>query len=138
MTHNAKTCIERPRKIGAKYTGKDLGRDEVIEQVKLDYEGKRDRWNGYNPNDYKTVIEEWEILENERQRRKADADKEKMQRKIERKLHRLAQKEQGVDISESSSDSDSDAEKDPDADGAPQVEVVDKDPRVKTAIRNLR
>ena len=92
MTHNAKTCIERPRKIGAKYTGKDLGRDEVIEQVKLDYEGKRDRWNGYNPNDYKTVIEEWEILENERQRRKADADKEKMQRKIERKLHRLAQK----------------------------------------------
>lgn len=56
MTHNAKTCIERPRKIGAKYTGKDLGRDEVIQQIKLDYEGKRDRWNGYNPNDYKTVI----------------------------------------------------------------------------------
>ena len=59
MTHNAKSCIERPRKIGAKYTGKDLGRDEVIEHVKLDYEGKRDRWNGYNPDNYKFVIEEW-------------------------------------------------------------------------------
>ena len=60
-----------------------------------------------------------------------------MQRKIERKLHRLAQKEQGVDISESSSDSDSDAEKDPDAGGAP-ITDAEKDPRVKTAIRNLR
>lgn len=60
-----------------------------------------------------------------------------MQRKIERKLHRLAQKEQGVQISDSSSsDSDSDAVKDPDA-AAPTTEV-DKDPRVKTAIRNLR
>jgi pre-mRNA-processing factor SLU7 len=30
LTHSAKTCIERPRKVGAKYTGKDLGRDEII------------------------------------------------------------------------------------------------------------
>ena len=59
MTHSAKTCIERPRKVGAKYTGKDLGRDEIIEHVNLDYEGKRDRWNGYNPENYKFVIDEW-------------------------------------------------------------------------------
>ena len=30
LTHQAKTCIERPRKVGAKFTGKDFGRDEVI------------------------------------------------------------------------------------------------------------
>jgi pre-mRNA-processing factor SLU7 len=49
MTHTAKTCIERPRKVGAKFTGKDIGQDEVISHVKLNYEGKRDRWNGYDP-----------------------------------------------------------------------------------------
>ena len=53
MTHNAKFCIERPRKVGAKFTGKDFGRDEHITQVELDYAGKRDRWNGYDPNEYK-------------------------------------------------------------------------------------
>ena len=76
MTHNAKTCIERPRKIGAKYTGKSIGRDEIITQVDLSYEGKRDRWNGYNPNNYKAVIQEWEALEGERQSRKEKAQQE--------------------------------------------------------------
>lgn len=49
MTHSAKQCIERPRKIGAKYTGKDIGRDEVLVQVELGWEAKRDQWNGYDP-----------------------------------------------------------------------------------------
>lgn len=78
MTHTAKTCIERPRKIGAKYTGKNIGQDEVISHVKLNYEGKRDRWNGYDPDQYKAVIDEWEILENERRRRKEQAIQEKL------------------------------------------------------------
>ena len=78
MTHTAKSCIERPRKIGAKYTGKNIGQDEVISHVKLNYEGKRDRWNGYDPDQYKAVIDEWEILENERRRRKEQAIQEKL------------------------------------------------------------
>jgi pre-mRNA-processing factor SLU7 len=78
LTHTAKTCIERPRKIGAKYTGKNIGQDEVISHVKLNYEGKRDRWNGYDPDQYKAVIDEWEILENERRRRKEQAIQEKL------------------------------------------------------------
>lgn len=49
MTHQAKTCIERPRKIGAKFSGRDFGKDEVIRQVEMGYAAKRDRWNGYNP-----------------------------------------------------------------------------------------
>ena len=77
MTHNAKTCIERPRKVGAKYTGKNFGRDEVITQVDLGYEGKRDRWNGYNPNNYKAVIQDFEALESERVARKEKAQEEK-------------------------------------------------------------
>jgi len=49
MTHKLKECTERPRKIGAKYSGRDLAQDEVIEKIELDYAGKRDVWNGYNP-----------------------------------------------------------------------------------------
>ena len=29
MTHKVKECVERPRKIGAKYTNKDIARDEM-------------------------------------------------------------------------------------------------------------
>lgn len=63
MTHTAKTCIERPRKVAAKYTGKNIGRDEVLVQVELGWEAKRDLWNGYDPSQYKQVIEEYEMKE---------------------------------------------------------------------------
>ena len=48
------TCIlERPRKIGAKYTGASFAPDEFSQpELKHDYEGKRDRWNGYNNEEY--------------------------------------------------------------------------------------
>jgi pre-mRNA-processing factor SLU7 len=29
----------------------------------FDYEGKRDRWNGYNPNEHQRVYEEFEKIE---------------------------------------------------------------------------
>ncbi|XP_046333941.1 pre-mRNA-splicing factor SLU7-like [Haliotis rufescens] len=47
MTHKKKDCLERPRKVGAKFTGEKIAPDEYI-QVCLshDYDGKRDRWNG--------------------------------------------------------------------------------------------
>ncbi|KAL2523824.1 Pre-mRNA-splicing factor SLU7-A [Abeliophyllum distichum] len=48
MTHNAKTCMERPRKLGAKWTGKSIGPDQKVETSELDYNGKRDCWNGYD------------------------------------------------------------------------------------------
>ena len=77
MTHAAKTCIERPRKIGARYTGKNIGQDETISEAQLGYEAKRDRWNGYNPNNYRQVIDEYETKEKVRQMRKEQAQKEK-------------------------------------------------------------
>lgn len=47
LTHKSRECCERPRKRGAKWTGKDFKPDEFIYEVPLTYEGKRDRWNGY-------------------------------------------------------------------------------------------
>ena len=49
LTHSQKDCCERPRKLGAKYSNKDIMPDEIIVNLDLDYDGKRDRWNGYNP-----------------------------------------------------------------------------------------
>jgi hypothetical protein len=46
-------CSERPRKIGAKFTGASFAPDEFMQpELKHDYEGKRDRWNGYNNEEY--------------------------------------------------------------------------------------
>ena len=59
MTHKVKECTERPRKVGAKYSQSKIARDEYdpnSQGVKLSFESKRDRWNGYNPDDYKKEV----------------------------------------------------------------------------------
>ncbi|PPD92762.1 hypothetical protein GOBAR_DD10291 [Gossypium barbadense] len=60
MTHDAKSCIERPRKKRAKWTNMHIATDEKIETFEQDYDGKRDRWNGYDASTYARVIERYE------------------------------------------------------------------------------
>lgn len=59
MTHKAKDCLQRKRKLGAKYTGKNIAADEVVEDVKLGWDAKRDRWNGYDAAQYEEVVEDF-------------------------------------------------------------------------------
>lgn len=63
MTHKTKECLSRPRKTGAKYTGRDIQADERVDSVSLGWDAKRDRWNGYDPKDYDSVVKEYEELE---------------------------------------------------------------------------
>lgn len=63
MTHKTKECLSRPRKQGAKWTGRDIQADEVVEDVNLGWDAKRDRWNGYDATQYSNVIEEYNALE---------------------------------------------------------------------------
>lgn len=64
LTHKKRDCVERPRKIGAKYTGNNLAPDEFLQpKLSLSYDGKRDRWNGYDNIAHKETIEEYEKLE---------------------------------------------------------------------------
>ena len=57
ITHTKSDCMERPRKVGARFTGDNIACDEYEQpDVNLDYDGKRDRWNGFNPNDYDKVL----------------------------------------------------------------------------------
>ncbi|KAI9808567.1 MAG: mRNA splicing protein [Sarcosagium campestre] len=70
MAHKTKECLSRPRKAGARWTGKDIQADEVIEDVQLGWDAKRDRWNGYDASEYRAVIEDYAQLEELRRKDK--------------------------------------------------------------------
>jgi len=63
ITHKTKECLSRPRKKGAKWTGKDIQADEVVQKVELGWDAKRDRWNGYDAADYQQVVDEYNDVE---------------------------------------------------------------------------
>ncbi|KUI57067.1 Pre-mRNA-splicing factor SLU7 [Cytospora mali] len=77
MGHKVKDCLERPRKKGAKFTGKNIQADDVVQDVQLSWDAKRDRWNGYDPKNYKHIVEEYnqmEELRREMQKKNAGED----------------------------------------------------------------
>ncbi|ROL47143.1 Pre-mRNA-splicing factor SLU7 [Anabarilius grahami] len=60
ITHKKKDCLERPRKVGAKFSGTGMAPDEHQQiQLSMDYDGKRDRWNGYDPEEHMRIVEEY-------------------------------------------------------------------------------
>mmetsp|Transcript_1297 Transcript_1297/g.2135 ORF Transcript_1297/g.2135 Transcript_1297/m.2135 type:complete len:552 (+) Transcript_1297:89-1744(+) len=67
-THGAQDCLERPRAKNAKVLNTKLRPDDVMQDVKLGFEGKRDRWNGYDPKRYESVIKEHERVDEERKK----------------------------------------------------------------------
>lgn len=57
---NCVLSLQRPRKVGARYTGTGIAPDEHAQvQLSLDYDGKRDRWNGYDPEEHQRIVEEY-------------------------------------------------------------------------------
>ncbi|XP_048746628.1 pre-mRNA-splicing factor SLU7-like [Ostrea edulis] len=65
MTHKKKDCLERPRKVGAKFTGDNIAPDEhITPTLNFDYEGKRDHAAGVDVEDHqRKVHEEYSRLE---------------------------------------------------------------------------
>ena len=62
MTHKKRDCLERPRKIPAKYSGSNFAPDErLLPKLNLGYDGKRDRWNGYDNFAHHEVLEEHKV-----------------------------------------------------------------------------
>lgn len=56
--------LQRPRKLGAKFTGQDIAPDEYIQpKLDFDFDGKRDRWNGYDPSEHAAIVEDFQKLE---------------------------------------------------------------------------
>ncbi|KAL9138327.1 MAG: hypothetical protein Q9175_000470 [Cornicularia normoerica] len=81
LTHKTKECLSRRRAKGARWTGKDIQADEVVQDVELGWDAKRDRWNGYDAEQYRNVTEDWEELENLKKKLKgeeAESDGQKL------------------------------------------------------------
>jgi hypothetical protein len=74
MTHKKKDCLSRPRKAGAKWTGKRIEADEAIQDVQQSWDAKRDRWNGYDATDFNEVVQEYNELEQLRKQTKKVED----------------------------------------------------------------
>ncbi|XP_026465483.1 pre-mRNA-splicing factor Slu7-like [Ctenocephalides felis] len=73
MTHKKKDCMERPRKVGAKFTGAQIAPDEFVQpELVVDYDGKRDRWSGYDPSQHKAIIEEYQKIEEAKRQLRAE------------------------------------------------------------------
>eukprot|EP00445_Apocalathium_hangoei_P004930 CAMPEP_0203846388 /NCGR_PEP_ID=MMETSP0359-20131031/4396_1 /ASSEMBLY_ACC=CAM_ASM_000338 /TAXON_ID=268821 /ORGANISM="Scrippsiella Hangoei, Strain SHTV-5" /LENGTH=685 /DNA_ID=CAMNT_0050761705 /DNA_START=58 /DNA_END=2115 /DNA_ORIENTATION=- len=145
-THTKIDCVERPRVVGAKWNGKNLMPDEFIEDLNLDYDGKRDRWNGFHVDDYKEIQDEWERVEQERRNRKAAEMEEraklrerlKSQKKAlkqkrkqrRRQLRRQAEgrgSDTGTDTGDSDfNDSDTDSDTDSDSDASDDEDLGEK------------
>lgn len=65
--------MERPRKIGAKFTGEEIAPDEHAQpNLSLDFDGKRDRWNGYDANEYLAIVEDFQKIEEAKRHLKAE------------------------------------------------------------------
>jgi hypothetical protein len=69
-SHKTKDCCERPRKKGAALTGQDIRPPEAVQSLEFSYDGKRDRWNGYDTKEYSKVIRRFEVTELERKKKK--------------------------------------------------------------------
>jgi hypothetical protein len=58
MTHKTKDCVDRPRKVGARWSNKHIAADEKVESIDMKgFEAKRDRWTGYDSKEYSRVID---------------------------------------------------------------------------------
>jgi pre-mRNA-processing factor SLU7 len=59
-THQAKDCLERPRKAGAWKTEKDLRPDDAVQPaLKLTFAGVHDRYNGFDPADHMRMVRQF-------------------------------------------------------------------------------
>lgn len=127
MTHKKKDCMERPRKLGARFTGEHIAPDEkLLEEFNYDFDGKRDRWNGYDSREHKRVIEEFMKMEEAKRIIKAQNLADSL---IKGELPEKEKKK--VD----DSDSDADEEKYVDEMDMPGTKI---DSKQRISVRNLR
>lgn len=74
VTHKRKDCLERPRKVMAKFQEHIIAHDEHIRNLpgQNNYDEKRDRWSLYDPANHKEIVEEFEQVEEAKRQLKAD------------------------------------------------------------------
>jgi pre-mRNA-processing factor SLU7 len=78
MGHARKDCLERPRKVGARFTNQDIRGDDRLKQLELTYDGKRDRWNGFDGEKYREVERQYQELDQLRKKFKTETGAEEV------------------------------------------------------------
>ncbi|OWZ24639.1 hypothetical protein PHMEG_000245 [Phytophthora megakarya] len=163
MSHKTIECVERPRKVGAWKTNKDLKSDDVVVDVrsekfgKLAFDAKRDQWLGYDPKEHSKTIERYEKVDEARKKLRAEEINKKLKesadKKKEKKTRTKTKDKDDKDVaSNSGSDSDSDYESDMESEDE-EFRDHDEGPmftervarqggvggaQMKTTVRNLR
>lgn len=67
-THNAKNCLEKPRKLGASQLGKRLAQDDtLLPDLRLSYDGKRDNYNGFSAETQLAQVQQRKLLKLQQQ-----------------------------------------------------------------------
>lgn len=155
MSHKTVECVERPRKVGAWKTNKDLQADEVLVDVrsqqfgKLAFDAKRDQWLGYDPREHDRTIARYEKIDAARKKLRVDKVNKKLQQQSADGKSKAKKK---TADGESGSDSDSDYDS---GDGSEDEEFRDRDEgpmftervarqggvggaQMKVTVRNLR
>ena len=155
MTHKTKDCMDRPRKVGAWKTGEDIKPDEIIpEKLSLTFDGKRDRWSGYDNSMHALTIKRFQNMSEARKKRKVARQDARFklnqdQAKRRKQSGNNSQSDGSATDTDigSDSDTDSDAESDDDDDDvrlrdSNEMNVGAKLMRIntgsKSSIRNLR
>ena len=138
ITHKRQDCLERPRKKGAKFTGRDIKADEVILDAPAGYDAKRDRWKGYDPAEHKKIYDEYAALEQARQKLREDEIDNQTTTDLAavRKVAKAGGKKKEVDDEFGSSDEE-DEDEDKYADAADAVGQK-LDAKTRITVRNLR
>jgi len=135
MTHKRQDCMERPRKKGAKYTGRGIAADEILQDFDGGYDAKRDRWNGYDPAEHKKIYDEYAAIEAARQKiREEEIDNQTSTDLAAAKKVAKAGAEKDPEFGSSDEDDD-DEEKYADAADAVGQKL---DTKTRITVRNLR
>lgn len=143
MSHKTKDCMERPRNKGAKWTSKHIAADEKVEDIDFgDFDTKRDRWNGYDPESYTKIIDMYEKVEQQKQGLKKAAE---LERRFAKKDGVAAPDGAATDGTAASSDSDSDQDDEDKITETEEAGYGKVEKRVRTtgggatgSVRNLR
>ncbi|KEH43156.1 Pre-mRNA-splicing factor SLU7-like protein [Medicago truncatula] len=132
MTHVAKECMERARKVDKSIAADE--KKETFETAERDYERKRDRWEGFDVSTYARVVKVYEARDHARM-------KYLKEQKL-KKLEKGDQNDEGAAIDESEDDLRLDEAK---VDEMKQMDFAKVEKRVRTTgggsrgtVRNLR
>ena len=151
MTHKAQDCVERPRKKGAKFTGKGIQADDATLEMAFDYAGKRDHWAQYDASQHASLLQTYEQetelrLQATQQEKAAKlAAKEERRRQKRAAREKAREGEEGAGDPEEETDTDTDGEGDDDEAKERSANIavgekmnMNKNGGMKMSVRNLR